>query len=413
MKILLLFGCFPNDKYNEIISNSKGCVQYAADALQKSFLEGIGELTVDANIINLPYIGSFPYRYRTLFSLSGTFSYTSRSGRCITGENIKFLNLAGFKMYDRYIKAKKNLIKWCTNFANEEKVVLVYAIHTPFLKACVEVKKKYKSLKIVLIVPDLPEYMSDNSSIIYRTYKKVDSFFLKKLYPYVDGFVLLSKYMSEVLPVENKPWTVVEGIFNNCQDDVLGEQKNINNELQYIFYAGTLAKRYGVMNLVHAFMHIPKQNIRLVICGSGDSEKEILKCADSDPRIFFKGQLPRYEVLKLQKKATLLVNPRTPEGEYTKYSFPSKTMEYLASGVPVLLYKLPGIPEEYYQYCFFLEKIGLESLTNKMIEILSLDSKDLKDKGNKARAFILKEKNPSSQVCKVINLIDSLVHIRP
>lgn len=88
-------------------------------------------------------------------------------------------------------------------------------------------------------------------------------------------------------------------------------------------------------------------------------------------------------------------------------------MEYLASGVPVLLYKLPGIPEEYYQYCFFLEKIGLESLTNKMIEILSLDSKDLKDKGNKARAFILKEKNPSSQVCKVINLIDSLVHIRP
>ena len=38
------------------------------------------------------------------------------------------------------------------------------------------------------------------------------------------------------------------------------------------------------------------------------------------------------------------VNPRQNNEEFTKYSFPSKTMEYLASGVPVVAYKLDGIP---------------------------------------------------------------------
>lgn len=41
MKVSLLLGCFPSDKYDEIVSNSKGVIQYAADALQKSFLEGL------------------------------------------------------------------------------------------------------------------------------------------------------------------------------------------------------------------------------------------------------------------------------------------------------------------------------------------------------------------------------------
>ena len=41
------------------------------------------------------------------------------------------------------------------------------------------------------------------------------------------------------------------------------------------------------------------------------------------------------------------MNPRSADAEYTKYSFPSKTIEYLATGVPVVMNRLPGIPEEY------------------------------------------------------------------
>ena len=68
MKVSLLLGCFPSDKYDEIVSNSKGVIQYAADALQKSFLEGLSTFFDDIHVINLPYIGSFPFRYKVLTS---------------------------------------------------------------------------------------------------------------------------------------------------------------------------------------------------------------------------------------------------------------------------------------------------------------------------------------------------------
>lgn len=127
-----------------------------------------------------------------------------------------------------------------------------------------------------------------------------------------------------------------------------------------------------------------------------------------DERIIFKGQLPRKEVLRLQRKATLLVNPRTPEGEFTKYSFPSKTMEYLASGVPTLLYKLPGIPDEYYEYCYTLEQLGVESLSQKLSIILSSSQQHLRSVGRKARNFILSQKNPIKQCEKIMMLIERL-----
>jgi glycosyltransferase involved in cell wall biosynthesis len=102
----------------------------------------------------------------------------------------------------------------------------------------------------------------------------------------------------------------------------------------------------------------------------------------------------------------LLVNPRTPEGEFTRFSFPSKTMEYLASGVPTLLYKLPGIPEEYYKYCYTLEDVSPTALADKITEILRSDAIELQEKGKKAREFILAEKNPEVQCNKIYQLIE-------
>ena len=120
------------------------------------------------------------------------------------------------------------------------------------------------------------------------------------------------------------------------------------------------------------------------------------------------GQLRRDEVLKLQKGATLLVNPRTPEGEYTKYSFPSKTMEYMASGVPVLMYRLPGIPEEYFKHCYVVEELGENALTKALERVLSKSTEELTEVGLSARSFILKHKNPIAQMGKVVDFIKTL-----
>ena len=85
-------------------------------------------------------------------------------------------------------------------------------------------------------------------------------------------------------------------------------------------------------------------------------------------------------------------------------------MEYLASGVPTLLYKLPGIPEEYYDYCFSLTDLSVDALALKITEIMQVPESELKDLGNKAKDFIFKKKNPLMQCVKLYDLVKEIIH---
>ena len=397
MKLTLLMGIFPIEEYQNIIDRSKCNVQFAADALQKAIIHGLTFWTKSIQIINLPYIGSFPLRDKILFTDKYNFSF-----KTVAGFNIPFCNLCGWKLFSRFFRSFFALKK----YVGFNDIILIYSVHTPFIKACIDFKKKNPNTKIVLLVADLPEYMLDNKGVIRNYMEKINQRLLSKFYKQIDGFILLSKHMIDKLPVADKPWVVVEGIYSDVDEKVILSTKEQDGK--YVLYTGTLAKRYGITRLVKAFLKVNIPDIKLVICGDGDAKEEIVEYSRYDSRIVYKGLIKREEALTLQKNATLLVNPRTSEGEFTKYSFPSKTMEYLASGVPTLLYRLPGIPDEYYDYCYSLVDTSISSLTDALESILRKDVRELALMGERARRFILNEKSPKQQAKKIYDLINRL-----
>ncbi|MEG0012251.1 MAG: glycosyltransferase [Muribaculaceae bacterium] len=405
MKLVLLFGLFPNETRDVIIGRSKGVIQYAADALQWAIVKGLNANNIEYDIINLPYIGAYPGGYDTLYTQRSKFS-TNNITPELEGENVPFCNLKGYKHISRYLGAKRALKRKIKELKSSNINILIYSVNTSFIKAAIDLKKQYNDIKITIIVPDLPQYMGGSMSFPINYIKKYNQQLLYNYYTYIDKFVLLSKYMVDALPVGDKPVAVMEGIYDS--ENIPFSEKKINNNQKIIFYGGTLAKRYGIINLVNAFMTLTNKQYHLIICGEGDAKEEIIEASLKDSRIKYKGQLDRNEILNFQRNSNLLVNPRTPEGKFTKYSFPSKTMEYLASGTPVLLYKLDGIPDEYYNYCFSLEKFeGIYQLSNKMDEILKMDDVKLNEIGKYAQAFILNNKNPKAQVKKIIDLINN------
>jgi glycosyltransferase involved in cell wall biosynthesis len=400
--VLFLTGLFPDEIRTEIIKNSKSNTQFAADALQWSFVEGLVYYFNNLQLLNFPFIGSYPTLYKTPFIKS--FCFGNNKG--FDGLNIGYFNLMAVKNVSIYRRAISNIRIWAKQ--NEgEKAILIYSAFLPFLKAAIEAKKEFSDLKIYLILPDLPQFMGGPDNKLYRGFKKYTNNQLLKCFEKTDGFVLLSKYMTELLPIDNKPWTVVEGIFNSKTAEPL-PVNNTNNK-KIILYTGTLARRYGILRLLEAFKLIRNEDYLLIICGDGDSKEDINLATEKDKRIIYKGSLDRSDVLRMQREASLLINPRTPEGEFTRFSFPSKTMEYLASGVPALIYKLPGIPEEYYQYCYSLEEISPEALAKKITGILQLDPDTRNGIGVKARQFILENKNPRVQCEKVYKLIEKQI----
>ena len=105
-------------------------------------------------------------------------------------------------------------------------------------------------------------------------------------------------------------------------------------------------------------------------------------------------------------EATLLVNPRPTHEEFVKYSFPSKTMEYMASGTPVLTTKLPGMPKEYYEYVDFIHSETPDGVAQALKQVLSLTDETLFEKGCRAREFVLKHKNNVVQARKILKMLE-------
>lgn len=308
-------------------------------------------------------------------------------------------NMPIFKRLFSFFYIRKGIKKVLES--DDKNVVIMYSMPSNQLLAVVSLRKHLH--KSCLIVPDLPEFMSVSKTWIRRCAKAIDRKIINWCVRRIDVFALLSQHMSERLPIEGKKWTQVEGIFDNRFKDVipLDEYKQYHS----ILYSGDLGLRYGIKDLLDAFMLIKDSNYRLVICGTGDGVKLVKEYADTDSRINYLGTIERSKVLSLQRGVTVLVNPRYKSEEYTRYSFPSKTMEYLASGTPVIMHHLDCIPKEYDEYINYIDEETPESLRDKILEVCETDKSLLDEQGKKARQFILDQKNAIIQTKKIVDLI--------
>ena len=59
---------------------------------------------------------------------------------------------------------------------------------------------------------------------------------------------------------------------------------------------------------------------------------------------------------------SLTIDENSDDKLVAKYSFPSKNMEYMVSGTPVLTTRLPGMPMEYYPYVYFIEEESADGI---------------------------------------------------
>ena len=110
-------------------------------------------------------------------------------------------------------------------------------------------------------------------------------------------------------------------------------------------------------------------------------------------------------MLEYEKKATLLVNVRDDKDEFTKYSFPSKVIEYMLSGTPMFMTRLSGIPEEYYSYTYWVEDNDVQTLRQALEQIAAKPAEELLAFGAVGQAFIKKEKNGRMQAGKILDFI--------
>ena len=359
-------------------------VNFAGNTLQQALLTGFAKHVKDMKVITSWGISTYPKVKRVFFPRKKVQDSVANDYVYVGAVNLPFINLIS-----RYIRTRRELKRMLSK--NEPNVVLVYEVHTPFMLAAVSLRKDID--KICLIVPDLPEFMSAPGGRLKLFLKAIDKKIINKCIAKIDKFVLLSDLMKERLPLEGKECILMEGIFQNSQDMVFKSKERYRT----IMYTGDM--------LLDAFQQILDPNYRLWIRGNGDMEDEIKARAKKDPRIVYFPPMEREQLLELEQKATVMVNPTPANLNFTKYFFPSKTMEYLASGTPTIMFRLGCMPKEYEPYLFYVEDNTMESLRDKLIEVCEKTQEELNAFGARAQKFVLTKKTPEVQCGRIIDML--------
>lgn len=254
------------------------------------------------------------------------------------------------------------------------------------------------NIRSVGIVTDLPQYLCESGNFLKRhIYTSISLFLMRRFHSHI----LLTKKMGDVINKKKHFYCIVEGICN--PKDFETEKKssiNIKEGKKVCLYAGSLHFS-GILMLIKGFINANIPNTELRIYGDGDAAEKIKKISEKNKNIFYGGTVPRDIIIQEEKAATLLINPRPTNREYVKYSFPSKTIEYMASGTPLLTTKLPGMPMEYYRHVYFFEDETVEGYTKILREVLGKKSNELFEKGKNASRFILEKKNNKVQAERI------------
>ena len=394
MKRLLLCGVYEEIYNDEVMNNSKRNVEFSANIFQLKLINGFRNKNIPIDIISAPFISPFPNRYRKPFFKK--FSKPSNSDI----KYVCFNNFWGIRNFSRK-KMCFNALKKFIALQDSEKILYVYSVHTPFIEAAVKAKKKDKNIKICLIVPDLPQYMNleKKKSLLYKCFKKIDSTKFYKLNSFVDSYMILTESMKEELKIGEKPYIVVEGIFGGKN-----ENQSVEKKRKQILYAGKIEEDFGILNLINAFKLINDQEAKLIICGSGQAYREVENSIKGDNRIVYKGQVSPEAASILMMESGILVNPRQNNSEYTKFSFPSKTIEYLSTGNAVVGYKLDGIPEIYSNFMFLVRDSSINSLKNILNDVLQAEQSEIDNRATLALMYFQKELSIDNVIYKLIKM---------
>ncbi len=401
MNILYVSSLCSKTKYSELFANSKNLPGMQAQKYNRLMAEGLVQNNgVTVHAISAPPVSRSTSR-KMYFKTASEEASNATNG--IKFSYVPFFNLPILKhislIFNSYNICKKQ-IKLSKSSTNDDCAVVCDALSLCASYGALKAAKKY-GVKSVGLITDLPDYLkSGESGLFQKLYKKVIEM--------CGSFVLMTKQMNEKINPQGKPYAVIEGqadISMHKKENLLADKF----DKKICIYAGGIEEEYGLKILAEGFAAACEggelADCELLIYGSGGYLAKLLEFCKVHPSVKYEGLKLNDEIIAAELKATILVNPRPSSGEFTKYSFPSKNLEYMASGTPLLATKLPCMPDEYLDYIYVIEDETADGICKAFKEVLGKSREDLHQKGADAKEFVLKYKNNKTQAGKVLDLL--------
>lgn len=198
------------------------------------------------------------------------------------------------------------------------------------------------------------------------------------------GYIALTEGLKDLFNPDEKPSYIFEGLVEDRKFPKSNEKKN-----PYFFFGGALMEKYGVYQLIEAFKILKPKDIDLYICGHHGDKETIKAAIKGNQRIKYLGLLNVNKVMELEQKALACVNPRPFTEDLDRFSIPSKTLEYMAMGRPVISVKNSALKEKFPQELVWLDGANESDLVHGMKEVLKMSEVEREELGRKAKNRVL------------------------
>jgi len=232
-----------------------------------------------------------------------------------------------------------------------------------------------------------------------------------KLIPHFDGHVVAADAIADDF-LANRPYVRVEGGIAeqraSCTRDRINSERPPNHSFR-IGFAGRVDETNGIPALLEAFSLLEGDQYRLCVAGAGPLADQVRDAASKDSRIEYKGLIPLDQVLALYSSSNVLINMRMTGHRNTRYFFPSKMIEYLASGTPVISTCTGHIEKEFGEFVYLLHDETPKGLAAAIRQAATLDPEVRAKTGQRAQEYMTTHKTWNSQSRRVAQYLLEVV----
>lgn len=312
------------------------------------------------------------------------------------------LNLKVLKNLFWGLQVKRYIRKWAARHKGERMDVLVYNIYTPpiswLYKACKRYGCKLTAILYDLGVPPARLGLSFLTMLGYQAMERQ----AKRYIPLLDGRVVINeRIVRHYAP--GKDFLLVDGGIN---DDVMSRlfplEEPSSEEFVFVL-AGMLWDQNGTKLVMDCLQGHPELSVKVVFAGNGIDVPKIQAFARQDSRVSYAGMLSPEELFKLYAKADVLLNLRKEEEE--DFHFPSKLLEYLATGKHVISTPVAHAERDYGQFMTLLQEGTPETLAVAIKSVMQRGKASLYEQGKRARAYMIEKRRWAVRTQEILDYL--------
>lgn len=304
----------------------------------------------------------------------------------------------------RFFYMMKLLRQWNKKRSKQDHLRIILLNSSVEINLAVLLASKLYKIKVssLLIDTALGNFKPDT---LWNKYMYFCYAYGERLYKYLDGSMALNTRVFQYLKLCSKPTHLTKigysGVYN------YPDQKK-QNKKKRIVYTGSLMYYDGIEELLTAVSQMDSSNIELLIFGEGPLKKSVELFASQYSQIKYMGYLKNEKIEQVLKEADFLINPRISYFYTDVFGFPSKMIEYLLSGTPVITTFFAAMPEVYRDFVYLIEEetaAGIRDAINKAIH----DSSELQAKKAQSAYQYIKNNNNYARIVKeMLDFIFSL-----